>query len=205
MTNITDKLKAKIIRDYHATHSVRKAGSRSGIGKTLARRVLVEAGIALDGIELHYKHVRKLPDHMELRKEYEAGAGLNALAAKYKAKVVTVRQALLKVGTTMRPQGNTNKPFTEEEGELVVALFEKLQSQDAVARELETSQPRVSKYLRMAGIFSGEKFRGSAHKSWNGGRVKIGRYIGLLLPFNDPLRCMAQQRTGYAMERRVVS
>lgn len=203
MTNITDKLKAKIIRDYNATHSILRASKRSGVGKVLARRVLVEAGVQLDGLELHYRHTRKLPDYMELRKEYEAGAGLNALASKYSAKVVTVRQALLKVGTQMRPQGNTVKPFTEEEAARVVALFEKLQSQEAVARELDTTQPRVSRYLRMAGIFSGEKFRGPVHKSWKGGRVKVGRYVGLLLSFTDPLRCMAQNN-GYAMEHRVV-
>lgn len=201
--NIPSRLRQKLINHYQSTHSIDIAGKRTGIGKVLARRILVEAGIALDGLKLHYKHVRKLPDYMALRAEYEAGASLNELATKYGAGMKTVHEALKSVGSNMRPRGNNVKILTSEQKARIIELYRGLGSQAAVAAEMGLGQQQVSRCLRGAGIFDGKKATGERHRSWKGGRVKSGKYIAVLLPPEDPMRCMAQT-IGYVMEHRLV-
>src|SRR3990167_815652 len=203
--NITDKLKAKILRDYAATRSIEKAAKRSGVGKFLAHRVLVEAGVERDGLSRHYKRVRKLPEYELLKVEYEAGASLNQLAAKYKATVRTVAEALYRVKTKMRGQGNSFKILTEEERAEIPRLYAMMKSQSAVAMHMGTSQVRVSKELRRLGIVSATRASGDKHGSWKGGRSRLAAgYIVVLAARDDPMYCMAHRSTGYVMEHRLV-
>ena len=201
---VTEKLRRKMVRDYAATHSIEKSAKRSGVGKFLARRVLAESGVQLDGLEQHYKRVRKLPDYELLKREYEVGASLNQLAAKYGATVRTVAEALYRVRTKMRGQGNSFKILTDEECAEIPKLYEAMQSQSAVARHLGTSQSKVSKVLRAIGIAT-ERKSGANHGSWKGGRSKhASGYVAVLVSRGDPMFCMGHKSTHYVMEHRLV-
>lgn len=202
---ITEKLQQKLMRNYSATGSIEKAAKRSGVGKFLARRVLIEAGVELDGLAKHHKRVRKLPDYQQLKAEYEAGASLNALASKYGATVRTVSEALYKVKTKMRGQGNTYKILTEQERAEIPMLYEMMKSQCAVAAHMGTSQARVSKELRRIGIVSAGRPSGERHGSWKGGRsLHSSGYVCVLIGRDDPMYEMASRATSYVMEHRLV-
>lgn len=202
---VTDKLRLKIMRDYEATHSIEKAAKRSGVGKFLATRVLRESGVTLDGLQRHYRHVRKLPDYRALKIEYESGASLSQLAAKYGATVRTVSEALYKVKAKMRGQGGRFKILTDDEREQIPRLYAELGTQAAVATHLQTSQSRVSKHLRALGIVSTKRPSGERHGSWKGGRSQhASGYICVMVSRDDPMCTMANKGTGYVMEHRLV-
>lgn len=200
---IPQKLIDKILLDYSKTKSVFKAAKRAGLGSSTVHRVLKANGVECDGLQLYRQRIRKLPAKDVLIAEYESGMSTNAIAEKYNCGQPSVIEALKKYGTKMRPRGNWERLIGLEEAQEIAKQYSDLGSQQAVAVLRGTNQVRISKALRMLGVHSG-RMSGENHPSWKGGRGPApGGYIGVFVPGEDPLRCMAAN-DGRVMEHRLV-
>jgi len=200
---IPQKLIDKAIKDYEATKSVHKTAKRVGLGSTTVHRILKAHGVECDGLALFRQRIRKLPEKSVLLADYASGLAESAIAEKYGCERSSVHEALRKYGAKMRPRGNWERVITAEEAKEIAQQYAELHSQTAVAALRGIHQSRVSSALRLAGVPAGRN-SGKDHPSWKGGRCNApGGYMQVWVLRDDPLYVMAQ-RTGYAMEHRLV-
>jgi len=188
----------EIILCYERLKSPLKVAKHFGIGASTVERRLQKHGVVRDG---QRGLPRKLPS--SIVEEYEAGASMNQLARKYDVCLATVAEALRRAGVDSRRRGGMRKAMTDEFQRRAVELYGKLGKQELVARELSTSQTRVSRALIAAGHDTGW-MRGSTHRAWKGGTIRlVAGYKMVSLTRDDPMFVMAHKSTGYVMEHRL--
>lgn len=203
------ELVALAVKLYGELRSTQKVARRLELGVTTTYRILREAGVALP--ERHSAEIqeRKKSLHGEAAEEaardYEAGMPMSEMRAKYGVGAHAIRTAVRDNGTQFRPRGGRFKSFTDEDKEEIARLYnQEGWSRGQIAVKFESSVVMINRLCRSMGIEArGKKARGNQHGSWNGGRVKVGDYLAVMVDINDPLRCMAHQ-TGYVLEHRLV-
>jgi hypothetical protein len=175
----------------------RTVGTRNGtISRVLADR----------GIETRFggqNHRFKGSQVEVLAAEYEAGASLNELAARYGGSATVVGNTLRRHGMQLRDKGS-HLYWTPERLTGLLELHESGRSNVDIARELGLSARVVGQQLLKLGVAPrGPVLKGPAHHSWNGGKHIHGGYVKVKLPDDDPMVSM-RNVNGYVPEHRLV-
>lgn len=123
----------------------------------------------------------------------------------------TAKATLHRCGVKLRPRGAGQfRRGSKTKVKKAASLYGQGMGCEAVAEKLNVSPGTVTRWLRdlgaevrPAGFQTGED-----HSGWSGGRLqRTDGYTQVLIPEDDPLYCMAQQKTGkvrYALEHRIV-
>jgi transposase len=100
-----------------------------------------------------------------------------------------------------RPLGPEQKAFSPEEMARVEELRRAGWSKEEIARELNTSWPRLNRALQQLGLHEPMRRRDAKDKI-----ITSQDYVYVHIPKDDPLRVMASQagKRGYVLEHRVV-
>ena len=180
---------------------------RFGIGATTLYRMLARNDVAISDAkrEVGLVHRFALSDQQQQQAIARTIAGERsaAIAADFGVSKYTVL-ALLKRRGVVTKLGKPKRDVSADQLALAAELYASGMSQEAIGKSLGVSQASVSHWLRMQGISNNPKAHSSNHGSWKGGRSKTNQgYSLVLLPVDDPLRCMALA-TGYVMEHRYV-
>jgi hypothetical protein len=170
--------------------------------------MLKRAGVALPDKHSEEVQRRKKKLHGEQAQaaanDYAAGMSAADLSKKYSCSIWAIRTAAADRGVELRGRGGRYRTFSEAQKAEAIRLYAAGWSQAALAAKFRSHQVTVGRMLRDAGVLiRGKRARGSAHGSWKGGRVKVGKYIGAWLDKHDPLFVMADQQ-GYVLEHRLV-
>ena len=203
------ELIAFAVKLYEELKSTQKVARKLELGASTTWRLLHAAGVKMP--ERHASEIqeRKKALHGEVAKQaaddYAADMPLAEMRKKYKVGTWAIRTAAKDHGVHLREKGGRWKQFLEDDQKEIVRLYiEKKWSQDQIARKFKSSQPLLGRFLLERGIAArGNKASCEDHGSWNGGRVKYGEYIGVMVDRDDPMRCMAH-KTGYVLEHRLV-
>lgn len=106
----------RLAADYTGGLSLRQAGSNHGLGEVRTRRFLEAAGITIRCVGWNGKVGNPMPpaqlDNAALCAEYEAGASLRDIAAKWHTDRARVSSILRASGVTVRPARGTREART---------------------------------------------------------------------------------------------
>lgn len=187
---------------------VRDIASRLKVADTTVSEVLIERGLhtRLKRGENSTARRRFSPEQdRELAQEYLAGATTAKLAEKHGCNLLTVRDAILRAGATMRRRGGVIAPFSRAPAFRlkVKAMWDRGMTQTAIGEALECSQGLVSRVLvRHFGIKC--KSGGDRHGGWKGGKSTNAQgYVLVLIPHDHRFASM-RSTTGYVLEHRLV-
>jgi transposase len=203
------ELVALAVKLYDELHSTQKVAKRLELGSSTTYRILKDAGVELP--ERHSQEIqdRKKALHGErataAAQDYADGMSMVELKSKYGVGQWAIKTAVKDCGVKERPRGGKFRRFSDEQKQGMLKLYkEDGWTYGQIAVEFETNALMVGRVLRDMGVEAkGRKARGERHGSWNGGIVKVGEYVGVMVDVADPLRCMAHS-TGYVLEHRLV-
>lgn len=192
------------MRFYQAgTHSTGELAKKFGLSRSTVHRALRRNGVEFDIKEIRRKARRTTPEQdAEIVRRYVAGESADALAVEFGFKMhVSITQRVRAAGEAVRPPGNAEKDYPPEIASEIIRLREAGWSQERIAMELRTSQPRVSKFLCRNGY---RTWPAGRHPQDTGRPVALSNgYLGVRLLPDDPLSFMAG-RNGYVAEHRYV-
>jgi len=180
---------------------------RFKIGATTLYRILNRNGVRIDD----RKRQAGLTHRFALSEEQqcltisrtEAGERSASIARDFGVSKYTVLAMLKRHGVTTKIGKPKRSVATEELAE-AARLYSTGSSQEEIAKTFGVSQGTISGWLRLQGISKRNSASGPDHGSWAGGRSKTNQgYLLVLLPTDDPLRCMALSN-GYVLEHRLV-
>lgn len=192
---------AAMVARYRAGESVRALSSRYRCRSDVISRVLIQADVQ---VPPSGRRARAFTDEQErhLRRDYETGASLAALAARHEVSLPTVRSALARSGATLRPGGRPGF-WTHDRRSWVTDEYSAGRSQQSIADEMGVNQRAVSVVLRRAGIGKPSRPRGDRHASWKGGRRNRDGYVYVQPKAADQPYYMPGSAT-YILEHRLV-
>lgn len=170
--------------------------SRSGVQRILRRNGVV---ISIDG-RPSYEAARKTTPQQddEIVRRYVAGESANALAVAYGFRGPhSILQRVRRAGQSVAARGNRVRDLTDEQVAAVLKLRDLGWSQEAIAAEVCTSQPKVSGCL----IRHGRRSRLRVPRE----RILAGNgYYAVRVREDDPLMVAMQTRGRYVAEHRYV-
>lgn len=136
--------------------------------------------------------------------EYPHVKSSQVLADKYGCDRITILNILKRAGVSAQRRGGVEREFSPEQLDEMVTLYAGGLSQEKIARQIGTSQPKVSDVLIRRGARPTTiDLRGEKHPNWKGGRIAIGQYIGVHVAPDSPYAPM-RMSGGYVMEHRLV-
>lgn len=134
----------------------------------------------------------------EMIRRYVAGESSLALAREYGFKThISVLQRVRAAGQSVAARGNRVKDMTEAQVAEILRLRDRGWSQEAIARELGTSQAKVSACL----IRNGRRTRRLLNVK---PLVMCSGYLGVRMDEDDPLMVAMATRSRYVLEHRLV-
>lgn len=173
---------------------------RLGCGSTTVYRALGRAGIVPSERRRKRGYDAKLFGRdQQILVMYRTGRTMESIATEFGVDRNTVRNTLVRLDEPLRHRGPEPSTFTQKERERMAALRAEGWTQEQIANELKTSQPRVSKELVAMGLVRGKVKRNRRE------RIKTRQgYAMVLLHPDDPLLVMAHTSTRYVLEHRIV-
>lgn len=175
----------------------------SSVYRALKRKGVVASETGRLGEKGGYPRFSK-EDQETLLKKYIEGASIKQLATKYECCEPTVKNAIRRLGGTLRRRGNQAIQLSQEKLDQMAAMYLKGMSQTELSHFFKISQVVVSRLLRKHGVRTRGISEGEFHGRWKGGRrIDQGGYVSLKIPTSDPLYCMANN-IGYLNEHRYV-
>lgn len=173
-----------------------------GCSRSAVRRILARNGIemAADGTYPHYVAMRKTTPEQdaEIVRRYVAGESASTLAVAFGFRGPhSVLQRVRKAGQSVAARGNRNRDLTPEQVSEVLRLRDLGWTQEAIAAEVRTSQPKVSACL----IANGRR----AHLVQCAARVLMGNgYYSVRARDGDPIMAAMVNRSRYVPEHRYI-
>lgn len=148
---------------------------------------------------------RRFTDQQEIEigQAYLSGESLKRIAARLDCPVVSVRNALRRVGVETRGN-NVPKKWYPQEVERLRYLHERGLSQKALAAEFGTSDKAIVNQLKTMGIFIPRKGTGADHPFWKGGRITTPGGYSLVRPSEEDSAVAPVNSSGYILEHRLI-
>lgn len=199
----TPEQRAQVVRAYV------EGGSVHHLAKTLrCRTTVISEILASENVPLHpggRLHPRFSPaEEKTAAAEYQAGASLNDLAARYSVSTTTVANVMRRQGVRLRDPGSVEF-WTPEKIDLMLSLRSSGMSERAIGERLGVTQAAINRRLRVVGYTEPKpRARGSAHGSWKGGRTHNGDGYVLVRASADDLAYCKPNVSGYILEHRLV-
>lgn len=194
----TDRLQ-EVLRLWQAGLTGRQISQDLRMSESSVYRVLQRAGIEVENRSRASRRKITPEDESTVVARYTSGETAEAIAADYDTSRNTVVSTLRRLGVTIRPRNQgPERVFTEDELQRMANLRTEGFTQEEIARDLGTSQIRVSRELSAAGLSS----RVVALRT--GGRYESGGYWNTrFTEADEPYRSMFNS-TGYVPEHRLV-
>lgn len=136
-------------------------------------------------------------------REYESGATMVALAAKYACNVRTIATAIRRAGGQRRPLGRPSQWTAAVTAEAVRA-YEGGQGLQEIAARHGVSYAAIRMKLRREGVIPDSlPLRGEDHGSWQGGTTQVQGYLYVKAYAEDLVHCVPNS-SGYVAQHRLV-
>lgn len=198
----TPEGRVQVVAWYQGGDSIQTIGKRlrCDFGKIIS--ILEEEGVKR---RPHGAEIRAFTDEqaVQVAEEYEAGAKLTDLAAKYCTSHVTIRNYLVKQGVQLRPSGVS--PFwTDERKAEAARRYLAGESQQAIADSWGVAQAQVSTMIRSQGVSTRKPQWHGDNPRWKGGRHIDGNGYVQVKPAEEDRALIPTMSTGYVLEHRLV-
>lgn len=211
MQRFDAEFEALAVRLYKRLRSSVKVARRLQIGTSSTWRILNRQGIKLParGSEQAQAGIIRFKGKSAATvvKAYVEGVTMVSLQRKYRCSAQAIRNAVIRAGGKIRPEGGANRirRWSDSEKSHICDLYAKGWTQTNIARRFSTSQTCISRILIGSDIKPRPQHaRLEQHGHWKGGRCELaGGYVGVRLEPSDPLFCMARGNH-YVPEHRLV-
>lgn len=200
--NGTPDERAQVVVWYEGGDSLRTISRRLGCDLELITRTLEAEGIKR---RPHGTDIRAFTDEQaaKVAQEYQAGAILTDLAAKYGTTHVTIRNYLVRQGVKLRPSG-VSVFWTDERKAEAARRYLAGESQQEIADSWGVAQAQVSTMIRSLGVGTRKPQWHRGNPNWKGGRHIDGHGYVQVKPTEEDRALVPMMSTGYVLEHRLV-
>lgn len=197
---LAPEVEVEIVKAYRAGSGGRVLMQRFGVGLTTVYRVLRRNRVKR---RPRSHRLTKFSDAQRKRmaRMYADGVLPSKIAEEMDCSTWAVRDAVRRYGGGRLRRGGQLRPWTKRQRATIVRRYEAGQSQAAIAPHFGTSQITISRVLREEGVRTGRRPHG--HGNWNGGRVRMGSYVAVMVEPDSPFASMRMSQ-GYVLEHRLV-
>lgn len=188
-----------VLQRWQSGLTGRQIAQELHMSETSVYRVLQRAGVEAENRSRASRRKITPDDEAAVAARYMTGETADQIAAAYGTTRNTVVSTLRRLGVTIRPRNQgPERVFTPEEARRIIDMRSEGFTQEEIARQLGTSQARISRDLAAAGLTS----RAVALRT--GGRYTSGGYTYLRPELGDESYSSMTNGTGYILEHRLV-
>lgn len=204
LPKISAEFEQQIVERYQSGESIYRIAADLPWAPQTVHKVLVRRGVELRTKGGRPRRQLSVIDRQWILQQYHDLARAQDIARELRTSLTTVYDVLREAGISLRGQGQQPHRPKRDELERIVSLWNQGKRVSGIAAATGHGSETIERILREIGIFPVKgPLRGPESPGWKGGRVRLGRYVGVWVSHESAFRVMAN-RDGYVLEHRLM-